>query len=123
MTKYEGQREDGAVELLRGETPGLIFTEADRRRAFLAIQGAQDGGQFDFATLTRLFQLSELGHSHQAKFLFGKLTEASPESILGDDAFVHYTNAEAPRDSSGLVVGYDDIDGAVRQAQARLTKD
>ncbi len=107
MTKYEGQREDGAVELLGGETPGLIFTEADRRRAFTAIQGAQEGEQFDFATMIRLDALANKGDSHQAGFLLRQLIATNPDAVIQEHQFMSYIEKNAQRDRSGLVADYD----------------
>lgn len=117
MTLYEGQRRESDIAILKGERPGLIFTEQDRRHAYEAIEKVADEATMDFRVLSRLNLLSSSGHSVQADYLFKQLAQVNPE-LLSVDHVDDYIQNHAARDRSGLVIGIDNLTGAIDRARA-----
>lgn len=110
MTAYSGQTEQGEIELIAGENKGLVFTETDRTMGRRAVESGEPA---PFPVVARLFDLMQAG-SIQAQYFFEHL----PQETFSDDYIDAYMRHQAPRDSSGLVSGYDDFMGRVMQARA-----
>lgn len=74
MPKYSSQSNFGKVELMAGETEGLIFTESDRRAARHTLDSFNETKEFDTAVLDRLKALASQGNSYQAQWYLDQVS-------------------------------------------------